>query len=327
MEQLLGPAKFNLSNAEANFDCPFCSDSRQRFRMNSNTLKCYCFNCSWGGNAISFIQRYQRIKWAEALDIVNFYQDFRPIPQDVYEEVFDRLFLEDMEETLEEKKYIPLPSDFHYLHCSLSLQSKKFLEYAKKRGLTDAQIESHGVGWCPEGEVKLNEDRKTYLNRHIFIQTYDDLNKPLYWMARAIVADVKPKAFNPVGGVRTINKSDVLFNFNNAKKTGTIVLNEGVFDATTVGSSGVAMFGKTLSMKQLVQLIRAGVDTIYVMLDPDALEDAIKIANLLSKHIKNVFLCNLRDGDPNEVGRRGCLEALRNAERFNKLVALKYRLS
>lgn len=326
LEQMLGPAKFDLAQIEANFDCPFCDDTRKRFRMNTNSLVCWCFNCSWGGNAVSFIQRYQRIKLSEALDIVTFYQDFRPLPQDVYEEVFDRLFLEGVE-SADDKRYIPMPSDFRLLSGSSSLQAKKFLEYARMRGLSDQQIVVHGVGWCPEGEVKLSEDRKTYLNRHLIVQTYDEQYKPLYWMGRAIVNEVKPKAFNPVGGVRTINKSDVIFNLNNAKKSGVVVLNEGVFDAMTVGDSGVAMFGKTLSAKQLLQLIRTGIDTIYIMLDPDAIEDAIKIATLLSKHIKNVFLCNLRGGDPNEVGKKGCLESLQDAERFNKLVALKYKLT
>src|SRR5690606_20821036 len=132
----------------------------------------------------------------------------------------------------------------------------------------------------------------------------DDEDKPIYWMARAITNEVKPKAFNPVGGVNTINKSDVIFNLNNAKKSGVVVINEGVFDATTVGDYGVALFGKTLSVKQLVQLIKADLDAVYVMLDPDAIDDAIKMAMLLSKHIKNTFLCNLKGGDPNEVGRK-----------------------
>lgn len=328
MEQLLGPSKPNSSHTEFHWDCPFCTDTRQRFRMNTNTLKYFCFNCSRGGNAIHFVQSYQQIKWADALDIVNFYQDFRPLPQEVYDEVFDKLFLEgSQEESLESKKYIPLPSDFRLLHNSSSLLAQKFLSYARGRGLTERQIELHGVGWCADGEVKITDAKKTYLNRHLFIQTFDDINKPLYWMARAIVNDVKPKAFNPVGGTNTINKSDVLFNLNNAKKTGVVVLNEGVFDATTVGNSGVAMFGKTLSVKQLIQLIQADIDTVYVMLDPDAFEDAIKIASMLTRHIQNVFICDLKDGDPNEVGRVGCLEALRTAERFSKLTALKLRLT
>ncbi|MNW28283.1 DNA primase [compost metagenome] len=326
MEQLLGPSKPNPSHTEFHWDCPFCTDTRQRFRINTDSLKCFCFNCSWGGNAIGFVQRYQSLKWHEALDIVTFYQDFRPLPQDVFEEVFDGLFLEGIDlDSLDPKKYIELPSDFQLLSSSASLQSKKFRDYAYSRGLTDRQIDIHGLGWCPEGVVKV-ADRKVNLDRHLFVQTFDEDNKPIYWMSRAIYESIKPKAFNPVGGVNTINKSDVLFNLNNAKKSGVVVLNEGVFDSTTVGDYGVAMFGKSLSTKQLIQLLKADLDAIYVMLDPDAWEDALKLSLLLSRHIKNVFLCNLKDGDPNEVGKAGCLRALREAEKFDQLTVLKHKL-
>lgn len=325
MEELLGEAKYNLSRTEANWDCPFCDDSRTRFRMHTSKLAGHCFNCGWGGSAIKFVSDYQRVGWHDALDIVNFYEEYRPLPQNVFEEVFDRLIIAGQDSELT-RKYIPLPSDFKLLSNSASLQAKRYLDYAKSRGLSDKQIALHGLGFCPVGEIKLTEEKSTNLDNHLFIQTYDDRNDPIYWMARAIRKDIKPKAFNPVGVTNTINKSDVIFNFNNAKKHGVVVINEGVFDATTVGDYGTALFGKTLSARQLLQLIQADLDAVYIMLDPDALKDALKIADLLSKHIKNVYLCDLQDGDPNEVGRKGCLSALAKAERYTALTSLKYKL-
>ena len=322
LESVLGEAKWNTAYTEANWDCPFCTDSRTRFRMNKYSLKGHCFNCNWGGNAITFVRDFQKITWNEALDVVNFYQDFRPLPENVYDEVFDQIYLEDYEV---EKRPIPLPKDFKLLHNTQSVMADKFYKYARKRRLTDKQIELHGVGFCPEGEIKLSEDKTTFLRNRLIMQAFDDDNNAIYWNARAISKKLKPKSINPTSGVNTINKSDVVFNLNNAKKHGVVVVTEGIFDAATVGDFGVDLFGKTLAVKQLMQLIRADLEAAYIMLDPDALEDAIKMGMLLSKHIPT-YLCNLKGGDPNEVGRKGCAQALRDAEKFDRFTALKYKL-
>jgi DNA primase len=323
MESVLGEAKMNSSEVEAQWDCPFCDDSRTRFRMNVYKLRGHCFNCQWKGNAVSFVRDFNRVSTAEAFDIVSFYQDFTPLPEDVYEEVFDQLFLEDYEP---EKKYIPLPGDFKLLHDSSSVRAKPYWKYAKKRNLTEKQIELHGVGWCPEGEIILPNKNKTYIRERLIVQVFDDDGSPVYWNARAIRNKIKPKSFNPVGGLNTINKTDVLFNLNNAKKTGVAVITEGVFDATTVGNSGVGTFGKTLSAKQMLLLIKAELEAVYVMFDPDAKNEAMSVCSNLSKHIPNTFLCNLKNGDPNEIGRKGCLEVLKDAEPFDSFTELRHKL-
>lgn len=326
MESVLGEARMSTSGVEANFDCPFCSDTRHRFRMNVYKLRGYCFNCQWKGNAVSFVRDFNHVNSTEAFDIVNFYQDFKPLPQDVYEEVFDELFMSDIEL---EKRYIPLPSDFKLLHNTKSVQAKRFLKYAQKRHLTEEQIEVHGVGWCPDGEIVIKnskgEEKRTFLRERLIVQAFGDNNKPVYWNARAINDKIKPKSFNPVGGFNTINKTDVLFNLNNAKKHGVAVLGEGVFDATAIGKYGICGFGKTLAMNQLIQLIKADLEALYIMYDPDALGDAIKTCGMTFKHIPT-YLCTLDGGDPDEVGKKGIAKALKTAEKFDNFTALKYKL-
>lgn len=331
MESLMGECKWNTSYTEAHFCCPFCTsrgeteDTRWRFRFNAKKLVGVCYNCGWGGSAVHFVKDYQRLSWADALDIVNFYTDFVPLPQDVFDEVFDKIFLEGEYEV--EKHYIPPPKDFKLLAGTSSILADRYYKYAKSRKLTDKQIELHGCGFCPEGELILPDKRTLNLDNRLFIQVFDDDNKPQYWMARALDKDLKPKTFNPVGGANTINKSDVVFNLNNAKKTGVAVITEGVFDATTVGASGVALFGKTMSVKQLLKLVQADLEAVYVMLDNDAMKDALKVADQLHKYIDNTYLCMLPKGlDPNDAGRKGCLEVIKNAEKYDKLTALKYKL-
>ncbi len=314
-----------------NSTVPFCvsrgetADTKKRFRFNKEKLVGVCYNCGWGGNAVTFVRDLNNLTWADALDIVNFYSEFKPLPADVFEEVFDRIYIEG-KDTEVDRNYIPLPSDFKLLSNSNSLIAEPIRKYAKSRNLTEKQIEIHGMGFCPTGEIILPNNKSTFIDNRLITQVFDDNGKPVYWMGRSILKDAKPKTFNPVGGRNTINKTDVIFNLNNAKKTGFAVISEGVFDATTIGNSGTALFGKTLSVKQLLLLIRADLEAVYVMLDPDAKKNALVIADLLSKHLNKVFLCDLRGGDPNEVGKRACFEALKTAEKYDQFTALKYRL-
>lgn len=231
-----------------------------------------------------------------------------------------------MEDYEIEKQPVSLPSDFTLLKDASSPEAMKFLRYAKKRRMTDRQIEIHRVGYCPEGKIKLPNGKKIYLKNRLIIQVHDDNGRSIYWNARAIKDDIQPKSLNPISRRHEFSKSDVLFNLNNAKHFGAVVLTEGIFDAITVGDVGVCGFGKTLSIKQIIQLIKSGIKRVYVMLDPDARKDAVKISFELSKHFE-VYICDLKNGDPNEVGRKACLEAIKNAERFTKLTALRYKLA
>lgn len=292
--------------------------------MNVIKLRGTCFNCNWGGSVVTFVKEYQKITWSEAYDIINFYTDFKPLPTDVFEEIYDKLYIEGKEVEIK-KKYFPLPDDFKLLAGTTSLQATPFIKYARSRGLTDRQIEMHGFGFCPEGLIPLEKDGKMYLNNRLIIQTFED-SKPVYWMGRDITGKLKPKTLNPPTGVNLIGKSDIIFNFDKVKENGVGVITEGVYDATTIGDLGMALFGKTLSSKQLLKIVQSGIEKIYVMLDPDALDAALVMCEILSRYIKEVYLCVLKGGDPNEVGKLGCLEAIRNAERYDKLTALKYTL-
>lgn len=68
-----------------------------------------------------------------------------------------------------------------------------------------------------------------------------------------------------------LNKKEMLYNIDWAKKYDTVVVTEGVFDCIRVGRQGVATLGKLVSdyqKKMLVSLWK----TIVLLLDPDAKE-------------------------------------------------------
>lgn len=324
MEQCLGEAKYNTSMTEASWNCPFCvsrgetPDTRCRFSINTYTLRCQCFNCGYKGNAVTFTKDFNHVSMADAYDIVNFYEDFTPLSENVFEEIYDSLMLEDYEES---KKVVPLPDDFIPLTTNTRM-GEKFYNYAKGRHFSDKQIVQHGLGYCPNGIIT----DKTNLRNRLVMQVHNDEGKPIYWNARDITGKLKPKSLNPPKGLNTINKSDVLFNLNNAKKTGLVIVTEGIFDSIIFGEHGVALFGKTMSTKQLVQLIKSGVEDIMIALDPDAFREELKLAERLSKHFKNVYILHLEGDDANALGRKGVLPFLSKAERYDAFTKIKYSL-
>lgn len=116
----------------------------------------------------------------------------------------------------------------------------------------------------------------------------------------------KPKYYLPAGS----KKSFVLYNLERAIHTDYVVLTEGIFDVVRVGASGVCMFGKDLSSRQLQDLQVAAFDKTLVWIpdmdDPQALEIAKKRVNAFNK--RGLFqggakLLELSDGDPADYTR------------------------
>lgn len=325
MERLLGPAKWNSAHTEAQWDCPFCGDKRKRFRMNSKSLLAYCFNCDWRGSAVRFLQDYEHLNVHDAFDVINNYQEFTPLPHNLYDYIYEELYGHELDINYHHKYTIPLPDDFELLYGNHSIRSKNFMRYARKRGLSDNQLYVHGVGFCSNGKIDLGNNHFAHVDNHLIVQTFNDHNDPIYWMGRAINNKIKPKAYNPQGKEGFYNKSDVVFNLNNAKKEGYVVINEGVFDAMSVGKVGTALFGKTLSMRQLEAYIKADIEKAYVMLDPDARLYEIKLADTISHYIPT-FLCFLKNGDPNDIGHKGCVQAIKDAIPYSPLIGAKMKL-
>jgi hypothetical protein len=111
----------------------------------------------------------------------------------------------------------------------------------------------------------------------------------------------KPKYYLPRGS----KKSYLLYNLYNAAQTDYIVLTEGIFDAIRVGRSGVAMFGKDLSSRQLQDLqVLAGRKTVIWIPDKDD-PDAYSLAAKRVKAMNNrglfqggAHVLDIGDGDP-----------------------------
>jgi hypothetical protein len=72
-----------------------------------------------------------------------------------------------------------------------------------------------------------------------------------------------PKYYTPYG----MSKGDVLYNFDNARKSKLVVVAEGPLDVAGIGMCGVGTFGKGISDIQ-AKLLKEYWDMVIIMLDP-----------------------------------------------------------
>ena len=56
--------------------------------------------------------------------------------------------------------------------------------------------------------------------------------------------------------------------------------------------------------KLIMQIIKSGVTDIYIALDNDAKEDALKLSQFMMGYGKNVYLVNMDTKDPSDLGFR-----------------------
>lgn len=107
-----------------------------------------------------------------------------------------------------------------------------------------------------------------------------------------------------------------------------VILCEGSFDAITIGDNAVPLFGKNLSTRLLEKLLESNMDKIYVCLDKDALKNSLKICEKLMQFGKNVYLVELDDKDPNQIGKENMRQIIDNTEKLDlkKIMQIKLKI-
>ena len=104
-----------------------------------------------------------------------------------------------------------------------------------------------------------------------------------------------------------------------------IVLCEGAFDAIAVKRNAIPLFGKTIPKSIMMKLAMTSVKTVYLALDKDAISQAIDSAEQLMKLGKDVYLVNLQEKDPSDLGFTKITELLHSAKQltFQTLFGIK----
>lgn len=333
--QELGDTK--PAGEETRFCCPFCDERDHKFYVHNKKGLWICFKCEESGNPVKFVKNYYGVGFTEAADILLTYDydvkeysnkknEPSKIPGLTPEEQL-LLFIsnggnqEGNGEHVEVKsKCPPPPTNIKTLTANFNNpEAFPFFAYLHSRGVTLEQIKAHNISYVINGEVALPNGDTLRLVNHVVFFAFNHAGKPIYWNTRSIEQKPFIKSFNAPSSDVEFSKSTVVFNINNACKTDKIVVTEGVFNALTVGDSGVSTYGKHVSKDQIrimLESTKQHKQPIYLFLDKDAWEQMIT----LSRKIKEIepnrevyFVYTGTDEDANDLGPEGTKEAIENA--------------
>ena len=199
-----------------------------------------------------------------------------------------------------------------YIHHISDIQIRNLkrhaLTYLHNRGIDDSDILKYNIGYCDEG---------LYSNR-IIIPSYDSEGQLNFFVGRDFY-NSKMKYRNCTT-TKDIIGFDLFINWDEP-----IILCEGVFDAMSFKRNAIPLFGKTVMSTLQKKIIEFKVKTIYLALDNDAINDAVKISENFINNGIDVRMMKLKEKDPNEIGFKSLLYLINKTTKtkFSDLMRLK----
>ena len=298
--------------------CPFHNDNHPSMSINTNKGIAKCFSCGAGGNAISFIQKYENeinhnpINLREAMQKAIDIQKLQIIiPQRNNEPL--------TEEQKARQKYSSILKDAITLtekNLQLNnMESIKGMEYLKGRHLSDEVIRHFHIGLDLSQNTIFSELSKKHnindlielgiakeyngknvdvFNGRITIPIFDQNGNPVGFGARTTLDTIKPKYLNTKAN-KMFDKSNLLFNYHQAKsyaRNDEMIIVEGYMDvisSKTMGFDNVVGTMGTALTKEHIELLKKLKCEITLSLDNDSAgKDAMirVIPELLNNNLK-----------------------------------------
>ena len=263
---------YQMKNGEHAFHCPFCNHHKKKLQVNTETQKWHCWVCNKGGHKIGILLRKLNAPKQIISEVLKILGDYKGVKYEKDEKTEYNVSLPQCYKPLWEKSEDPI--------------YRNAIHYLKQRGIEGIDILRYSMGYCTSNG---------YSNR-IIIPSYDCEGKLNYFIARDMFPNSKFKYKNP-----PMSKDTVCFEmFINWDEP--IVLVEGVFDAIAIRNNAIPLLGKFPSKTLVMRLVEKNVKQIYVALDEDARQDAIKLSKFLMDYGISTYLLNMKDKDPSELG-------------------------
>jgi DNA primase len=303
LESILGTSN-KTSRGNYSFKCPFCTHHKNKLEINCITNAksenpWHCWVCEAKGKTIRAL--FKKTK-APSNKIAELNMIIAPGKG-------EKQVLPTMLEL--PKEFISL-NNIYNLDKVTSLEARRAIRFLKNRGITQEDITKYNIGFCYEGPYK---DR-------VIIPSYDENGIINYFIARAFIDGIQ-KYKNPPSDAKSAIGWELYINWD-----APIVLVEGVFDALTIKRNVIPLFGKIIHEKLMKKLVRSTVNRVYIALDPDAIKNALKHAELLMSYNKEVYLVELDGKDANEIGFERFLNTIETTEplTFQSLLTKKLQL-
>jgi DNA primase len=297
LENVLGKSQKRARDNYA-FHCPFCNHKKMKLEIKLGTDSegknpWECWVCRTRGRTVKSLLYQLKLPKEQAHEVLKFVHKG------------DTTFYT-------QNTSVALPEEFRSINdlSPTSIMGQKLRRYLSNRGISDLDILRYNIGFCDKGE---------YAGR-IVIPSYDENNNLNFFVARTY-EDNWMKYKNPEAS------KDIIAFENQINWSKPIVLVEGVFDAMAVRRNAIPILGKSLPQALLKKIVSAGSEDIYIALDGDAKKQALSYSEQLLNMGKTVYLVELKDKDPSEMGFTGFTNLIQKAQRLDLSLLLKYKMS
>jgi len=272
VNSVLGAGKPTARGNQA-YHCPFCHHSKPKLEVNftdgqKNPWHCWVCNKK-GTNLITLL------KQAKA-------------PEDKITEVKKHVSYKSYRDNTKKVEAINLPKEFKPLLelTKSDIKGRQALAYLKKRGVSKADIMRYNIGYCDGGVYD-------YM---IIIPSYSHEGSLNYFVARNYNPHSPVKYKNPPMS-KDVVPFELFINWSSP-----LILVEGMFDALAVKRNAIPLLGKHIQRELMKKIVTSEVKKIYIALDQDAQKDALKFCEQLLNEGKEVYLVNMQEKDPSEMG-------------------------
>ena len=262
---------------------PFTQHHKPKLQVNIQTGKWHCWVSNQGGHNL-----YQLFKKAGAG-----YNDFKELNKLLGDVSF---YKKDNDTTTDD---VRLPQEYKSLSdpFDTSLIKEHAIRFLRKRGITKEDITRYNLGYCQSGKY----------NNRIIIPSYDSKGQLNYFVGRDFY-NSNFKYMNPPNVAKDVIGFDLYVNWSLP-----IILVEGVFDAMSVKSNSIPLFGKTILPKLYKKIVEKKVKDIFIILDSDAFDDAIRMTEKFVNEGINVNFVKLDGQDPNDLGYKKMITKINNS--------------
>lgn len=298
IENILGKSHKRARNNYA-FHCPFCNHRKPKLEINMATNEegknpWECWVCQTKGRTIRSLLYQLKTPKPQAAEILKY------LPKGSQIEYKGLSIIE------LPKEYQPL-----YSASTTSVIANKIRKYLYERGLTDNDFIKYSIGYCTTGEY----------GGRIIIPSYSSSNTLNYFVGRSHDGNYF-KYKNPE------SSKDIIFFENLINWDQPVILCEGVFDAMAIRRNAIPILGKAISNQLYKKILTSSLTDIYIALDEDAQDAALKIAEKFIAAGFKVYLIELAGKDPSEMGFKEFTNLVQNATEldFSKIMLHKLDL-
>jgi DNA primase len=283
INSVLGTGKATARGNYA-YHCPKCTNSTKNKlevcldETSPDFQKFGCWVCKFKGKKLLNLFRTVEANHDKILELKSLIKDASPT-----------------EKTKLQETKVSLPEEYKSILNNKSLTAKQALSYIKNRGITEDDILKYNIGYCETG---------LYANM-VIIPSYDESGMLNYFVGRSFISDSNRK-LNPSVS-RDIIPFEIFINWNSP-----LILCEGMFDAITIKRNVIPLLGKNLQSKLMQRIVTSTVKKIYIALDKDAIKQALDFCEQLINEGKTVYLVELTDKDPNEIGFKNFTNLIQN---------------